>query len=64
LITVPIKPKDWIRLPSKTVVCVRRVYGDEVTVRNMDENGAMSTGEYQLALVFLVKFGELVVVHA
>lgn len=64
LIAATIKPKDWIRLPSKNVVSVRRVYGDVVTVRAMDDNGAMHSSDYQLALEFLKKHGELVVVNA
>lgn len=64
LITASIKPNDWIRLPSKNVVSVRRVYGDTATVRTMDDNGAMHSSDYQLTLEFLKKHGELVVVNA
>lgn len=54
---------QWWKLPSGQIVELRRIVGQhnpEVVVRNVNENGEMAPGEYQLALRFLVNHGQKV----
>lgn len=48
---------QWWKLPSGQVVEVRRIVGTsapECVVRNLNDDGEMASGEYNLTLRFLV----------
>jgi len=48
---------SWWKLPSGQVVELRRILGThapEVVVRNVNDDGEMAAGEYNLTLRFLV----------
>ncbi|MNX93674.1 hypothetical protein D3C86_1258690 [compost metagenome] len=54
---------SWWTLPSGQIVEARRIVGEhhpEVVVRNVNKDGELAPGEYQLTLTFLVRHGKQV----
>jgi hypothetical protein len=50
---------EWWKLPSGRTVSIRRIDGigfeTEITVRYVDEQGAMSTGELHLSIAYVCR---------
>lgn len=50
---------DWYLLPSGRTVSVRKIDGigfqTELTVRYVDEHGAMSTGDFYVSITYICK---------
>ncbi len=54
-----LKQNDWVRLPSGRIATIRKVSGQnrpDATLRYLDEDGVMSTGEFEMKFEFLQKF--------
>jgi hypothetical protein len=54
-----LKQNDWVRLPSGRIATIRKVTGQnrpDATLRYLDEDGVMSTGEFEMKFEFLQKF--------
>jgi hypothetical protein len=55
----PLKQNDWVRLPSGRIATIRKITGEsrpDATLRYLDDNGVMSTGEFEMKFEFLQKF--------
>ena len=54
-----LKQRDWVRLPSGRIATIRKITGEnrpDATLRYLDDNGVMSTGEFEVKFEFLQKF--------
>lgn len=63
--TEAIRLFDWWELPSGRLVSIRKITGvsrPELTVRYIDENGAMLPGEFFISMAFLAAHGQRIAV--
>jgi hypothetical protein len=51
-----LKTGDWVRLPSGRIATIRKITSNnrpDATLRYLDDNGVMSTGEFEVRFQFL-----------
>lgn len=56
---------DWWRLPSGKLISIRKITGvsrPELTVRYVDDNGALHPGEFFISMAFLAAHGTRIAV--
>jgi len=54
-----LKTGDWVRLPSGRIATIRKITGEnrpDATLRYLDDNGVMSTGEFDMKFEFLQSY--------